>query len=325
VSSLLPEDAPLVAVRRGELVESLHRGRVVISDAAGEVSYALGDASGYAYIRSSGKLFQVLPVVATGAADTLPDEELAVVCASHGGEERHVAAVRSVLAKAGLDESRLQCGVHAPLYAPAARELFRSGGEPAAVHNNCSGKHAGMLLACVHNGWDPESYREPDHPLQRLNRRTVARCCGVPEEEVRLGVDGCGVPVFALPLAALATGFARLASGERLPHDLAEPAARVRRAVGEHPFMVAGTGRLDTEVMRRAGLICKGGAEGVLAVGSPAGWGIAIKVSDGSSRATRPAAVAALARVGIELKGATFETRITNRRGEPVGEREALF
>ncbi|WP_207890346.1 asparaginase [Rubrobacter taiwanensis] len=323
-----PEDVPLAAVRRGEILESVHRGRLVVADAAGEVLRFAGDPDGYVCLRSAAKPIQALPTVFTGAAGAyaLTGEELAVTCASHGGEPRHVAAVRSILKKAGLSERHLRCGGHPPLHAPSARDLFRSGGEPSAVHDNCSGKHAGMLLACVHNGWDVGSYRSPDHPLQRLVLRTVARCCGAKPEEVRIGVDGCGVPVFALPLRGLAAGFARLATGNGLPEDLAEAAARVRAAMRAHPFMVAGTGRLDTEVMRAADLISKGGAEGVLAVGSPEGWGLAVKVSDGAGRAAGPAAAAALAEMGVKLpRTGALSPGITNRSGEVVGALEILF
>ena len=267
-----------------------------------------------------------IQTVATGAADELTSPELAVVCASHSGEERHVGAVRSVLDRAGLDESFLQCGAHLPMYGPAAREVYRSGEEPTAVHHNCSGKHAGMLLACARNGWETENYRDPGHPLQRLNLSAVARCCGVGEEDVRLATDGCGVPVFALPLGALAAGFARLAGGENLPDDLAAAAARVRTAIRAHPFMVAGTGRLDTGIMQSTNLISKGGAEGVLAVGSPEGWGVAIKISDGSGRPLGLVARAALAERGVDLQPeGMLRTELRNPRGDTVGEMEVLL
>ena len=320
-SAGLPDDVPLVAVRRGALVESVHRGRSAVCDAGGELMEATGDPDGYVYPRSSAKPLQAMPLLLSGAADAfgLTDEELAVVCASHNAEEPHLAAVRSILRRAGLSEDDLQSGAHPPMYAPAAAELARRGEEPTQVHGNCSGKHAGMLAICVYEGWETASYRDPDHPLQLWILQTVARVCGLECDEILLAGDGCGLPAFAMPLRSLATGFARLASGENLPDDLVEAARRVDRAMREHPYMVAGTGRLDTEVMRGADLVAKSGAEGVFAVGSPDGWGLALKGSDGTTRAVSPTALATLARQGVEV-AQTFEVRpVHDLHGATVG------
>ncbi len=320
-SAGLPDDVPLVAVRRGALVESVHRGRVAVCDAGGELIEATGDPEGYIYARSSAKPFQAMPLLLSGAADAfgLTDEELAVVCASHNAEERHLAAVRSILKRAGLSEDDLQSGAHPPMYAPAAAELARRGEEPTQVYGNCSGKHAGMLALCVYEGWETATYRDPDHPLQRRILQTVARVCGLERDEILLAGDGCGLPAFAMPLRNLATGFARLAAGENLPDDLAGAARRIRQAMREHPFMVAGTGRLDTDVMRDADLIAKSGAEGVFAAGSPDGWGLALKVSDGATRAVSPAALAALARQGVEVNQTPESRPVHDLHGAPVG------
>ena len=299
----LPEDAPLVAVRRGPMVESIHRGRLVFCDPAGNVLDATGDPEAYVFARSSAKPFQALPLVLSGAADAfgLTDEELAVACASHNAEGPHLAAVRSLLEKAGLSEDDLQSGAHPPMYAPEAAKLARSGEKPRPLHGNCSGKHAGMLAVCAHEGLDTGGYRNPDHPLQRRILELVVEACGLREDEALVAGDDCGVPAFALPLKNLATGFARLATGEGLSDEVAGAAERLGRAMREHPFMVAGTGRFDTEVMGATGLVCKSGAEGVFAAGSTGGWGLAIKVSCGGGRAVRPAAVAALGRRGVEV------------------------
>jgi L-asparaginase II len=320
-SAGLPDDVPLVAVRRGALVESVHRGRVAVCDPDGELIEAAADPDGYIYSRSSAKPFQALPLLLSGAADAfgLTDEELAVVCASHNAEEPHLAAVRSILSRAGLSEDDLQSGAHPPMYAPAAAELARRGEEPTQVHGNCSGKHAGMLALCVYEGWETTSYRDPDHPLQRRILQTVARGCGLERDEILLAGDGCGLPAFAMPLRNLATGFARLATGENLPGDLAEAVRRIRQAMREHPYMVAGTGRLDTDVMRGADLIAKSGAEGVFAAGSPQGWGLALKVSDGTTRAVSPAALAALARRGVEVPQTSESRPVHDLHGAPVG------
>jgi L-asparaginase II len=326
-SAGLPADAPLVAVRRGALVESVHRGRVAVCDPYGEVIEATGDPDGYAYARSSAKPFQAVPLLLSGAADSfgLTDEELAVVCASHNAEEPHLAAVRSILKKAGLSEDDLQSGAHPPMYAPAAAELARRGEEPGQVHGNCSGKHAGMLALCVHEGWETASYRDPDHPLQQRIFETVARVCGLERDEILRAGDGCGVPSLAMPLRNLATGFARLATGENLSDDLAGTARRVRRAMREHPYLVAGTARLDTAVMRGTDLIAKSGAEGVFAAGSPDGWGLALKISDGTTRAVSPAALAALARRGVEVPETSESRPVHDLHGASVGSIEPLL
>jgi L-asparaginase II len=308
------------------LVESVHRGRVAVCDQEGRVVEAVGDPEGYVYARSSAKPFQALPLVLSGAADTLglTDEELAVACASHNAEEPHLRAVRSILEKAGLSEDDLQCGAHPPLYAPAAIELACRGEEPGNIHGNCSGKHAGMLAVCVHQGWATGGYRNPSHPLQVWILEIVARVCGLEPDEILLGGDGCGVPSFGLPLGNLATGFARLATGA-LPGDLAEAAIKVGGAMREHPYMVGGTERFDTVVMRRTDLVCKSGAEAVFGSGSPEGWGLALKVSDGGARALRPAALAALSRRGVEGPDELASSPVRDLHGEVVGECVPLF
>jgi len=268
-----------------------------------------------------------MPLVLSGVADALglTDEELAVACASHNAEEPHLAAVRSILEKAHLSEEDLQNGAHPPLYAPAAAELARSGEEPKPIHGNCSGKHAGMLAVCVHEGWEKESYRDLDHPLQLWILEIVARIGGLERDEILLGGDGCGVPSYGMPLKNLATGFARLASGENLPDDLAGAAERIRGVMQKHPYMVAGTGRFDTAVMRGTNLVCKSGAEAVFAAGSPEGWGLALKISDGATRALRPAALATLARRGVEVPDEPQSRPVRDLHGEAVGSVVPLF
>ena len=281
----------------------------------------MGDAGGYAYARSSAKPFQAVPLILSGAADTLglTDEELAVACASHNAEEPHLGAVRSILRKARLSEEDLQNGAHPPLFGPAAAALARRGEQPKTIHGNCSGKHAGMLAVCAHEGWETDSYRNPDHPLQRWILEIVCRFCGLKSDEIVLGGDGCGVPAFGMPLRNLATGFARLATGDNLPVELAEAAEKVRRAMREHPFMVAGTERFDTLVMGGTDLVSKSGAEAVYGAGSPEGWGLALKISDGRERALRPAALTILARRGVEVPGASPSRTVRDLHGEAVG------
>ena len=321
----LPEDAPLAAVMRGALVESVHRGRLVVCDPGGDVLEAVGDPAAYVYLRSSAKAFQALPLLLSGTADAfgLTDRELAVACASHNAEEPHLAAVRSILKKASLSEGDLQSGAHPPMYGPEAAKLARSGEEPHPIHSNCSGKHAGMLAVCVHEGYETVTYRDPGHPLQRSILGLIAQVCGLREDEVLVAGDNCGVPAFALPLRSFATGLARVATGEELSDELAGAALRIGDAMRAHPFMVAGTGRFDTRLMERTELLVKGGAEAVLAAGSPEGWGLALKISDGSERAVRPAALAALEGRGVEVEDEDYTLR--GLHGETVGEISPLI
>jgi L-asparaginase II len=321
----LPEDAPVAAVTRGALAESVHRGRLIVCDPDGNVLEAVGDPEAYIYARSSTKPFQALPLILAGAADAfgLTDRELAVACASHNAEEPHLAAVRSILQKAGLTEDDLQSGAHLPLHEPEADALIRSGEEPRPIHSNCSGKHAGMLAVCAYEGYETATYRDPSHPLQRRILGLIAEVCGLREDEVLVAGDNCGVPAFALPLRSFATGLARLATGKALPNELALAALCVGDAMREHPFMVAGTGRFDTELMDSTDLLVKGGAEAVLAVGSQEGWGMALKISDGAVRAVRPAALAALGGMGVEVPEAVSE--VSGLHGEKVGEIRPLI
>lgn len=325
-SAGLPEDAPLAATRRDSLVESVHRGRVVVCDPAGNILDAVGDPEGYVYFRSSAKPFQALPLVLSGAADALKlsEEELAVICASHNAEPRHLSAVRSILRKAGLSEDDLQSGAHPPMHGPAAARLARSGDEPRPIHGNCSGKHAGMLALCANQGWNTTGYRKPDHPLQQKILGAIVGICGAERDEVLVAGDNCGVPAFALPLKNLALGFARLATGENLSGELVEAVRRIRDAMRSNPFMVSGTGRFDTELMQATNLVVKSGAEAVFACGSPEGWGMAIKVSDGSGRAVRPAALAALSRQGVRGAG-DDASDLRDLHGVKVGEISSLL
>jgi L-asparaginase II len=289
----------------------------------GEAIDSLGDPKAFICLRSAAKPFQALPLVFSGAADAfgITAEELAVVCASHSAEPPHLAAVRSILGKAGLCEDDLQTGAHPPMHALAAARLARTGERPRPIHGNCSGKHAGMLATCTYAGWDHLTYRDPEAPLQRLIRRTVAKLCGLEPEAVLLAGDGCGVPVFALPLENLALGFARLAAGgaEDFPEDLLEAVRRARNAMRAHPFMVAGTGRFDTQVIEETDLVAKSGAEGVFAAGSPEGWGLALKISDGSGRAVAPTALAALSERGVRPPAQMRSSEVTDLHGKVVG------
>ena len=268
-----------------------------------------------------------MPLVESGAADAfgLGDDELAVACASHSGEPVHVAAVRSLLAKAGLDESYLACGAHWPISEKAASELIRAGRRPQAIHNNCSGKHAGMLAACVHLGFDPRGYARPDHPLQHMIAKFISETCAIALDRSRMGIDGCSVPTWAMPLRALARGFARLGTGEGLAVERARAANRLVAACFASPVLVAGEGRFDTLVMSKLApsVFVKGGAEGVHCAALPRlGLGVAVKVDDGAKRGTERALAEMIAALLPKARSALadqLDGEIVNWRGTSVG------
>ncbi len=280
----------LVEVIRGSLLESEHRGRVAVIDADGNAVLRLGDVARPVFPRSAVKPLQALPLVETGAADRFGfgDEELALASASHAGEPAHVALVEHMLARAGLDAAALVCGAHPPIHAPSAQALARSGREPSALHNNCSGKHAGFLCVACAMEANPAGYADPAHPVQRAVKAAIEGIAGVALEDRSRAIDGCSVPTWALPLEKLAHGFARFGTGRGLDPHRAEAAARIRAACAANPYLVAGTGRFCTRVMAHFGgrVLVKGGAEGVLCGALPeAGLGIAVKCDDGAARA----------------------------------------
>ncbi len=293
-------DPVLVEVLRGSLVESVHRAAFAVVDPDGRLVRAVGDVERPVFPRSAAKPLQALPLVASGAADRfgLSPADIAIACGSHLGEPDHVATVECFLAKCGQTPAELECGSHWPLSEAAARDLAAGGGVPNALHNNCSGKHAGFLCLARSLGVEPAGYVRPDHPAMRLVTGAIETACRTSLDDSRMGVDGCSIPTFALPLRALATAFARLATGHGLPSALAISAARVRAAVASHPRMIGGTNAFDTRVagVCGEGVMCKSGAEGVAAIAIPsAGLGIAIKIADGSGRAIEPLAAALIA------------------------------
>ena len=286
---------PVVAeIRRGSLIESRHRGSIAVVDADGAVVLALGSVDTLVYPRSAVKAMQALVLLESGAADrfALGDEALALACASHGGEPGHVAVVERTLAAAGLDASALACGVHWPSHAPSAQALARSGASATALHNNCSGKHAGFLCAACALGVDPRGYTDPGHAVQRAVKAVFEDLAGITIPDEHRAVDGCSVPTWAMPLSALARGFARFGSGQGMGPERTIAAKRLRVACAAKPWHIAGTGRFCTAVMERFGdrVFVKTGAEGVFCGAIPgAGLGVAIKVDDGAARASEVA------------------------------------
>src|SRR6266568_63331 len=224
----------LVEVIRGSLLESEHRGRVAVIDADGNAVLRLGDVARPVFPRSAVKPLQALPLVETGAADRFGfgADELAVASASHAGEPAHVALVEHMLARAGLDVAALVCGAHPPIHAPSAQALARSGREPSALHNNCSGKHAGFLCVACAMEANPAGYADPAHPVQRAVKAAIEGIAGVALEDRSRAIDGCSVPTWALPLEKLAHGFARFGTGRGLDPHRAEAAARMAFSAG---------------------------------------------------------------------------------------------
>jgi len=292
----------LVEVLRGRLVESRHRGAVAVADSDGRRVLARGDTARPVYPRSAIKALQALPLIESGAADRfgLADDELALACASHSGEPAHVATATRMLGRAGLDVAALRCGAHWPINQAAAQALARTGGVASALHNNCSGKHAGFLCTACALDADRASYAEPTHPVQREVKAVLESLGGATIGEDVCAVDGCSVPTWALPLDGLATALARFGSGTGMAPARAKAAARLRAACAAYPWHVAGTGRFCTEIMQRfgAGLFVKTGAEGVFCAALPKqGLGIAVKCDDGAGRAAEVMLAATLSQL----------------------------
>lgn len=324
-------DNPVLAeVTRGSAVESRHRGAAVVADADGRVVLALGDVERPVFPRSAVKALQALPLLESGAADRygLTPAEIALAVASHSGEQAHAEASLAMLNKAGRDASCLECGAHWPMGEAAARALAKAGGEPSALNNNCSGKHAGFICLACGMDEDPKSYVQAGHAVQQAVRGALEEVTGAAHRAELSGVDGCSIPTYAVPLTALARGFARFGTGQGFGPKRAEAARRIREAVAAHPFMVAGTGRFDTRLMERFGqrAFIKTGAEGVYCGALPElGYGIALKCDDGAGRAAE-VAMAALIERFLPLNGeeqAAFapfrETVLTNWNGIEVG------
>ncbi len=305
------------SVRSG-LVETCHRGEVVAVDPGGRVIGRWGGLGRRFYMRSAAKPFQAQVSLEHGAR--LSDEELAVACASHSGEPVHVALTRRILAEAGLGEDDLRCPPDLPMGAARDRLYAAGSAGPAPIYHNCSGKHAAMLAACVASGWPTAGYYQPDHPLQQHNLAEMTSALGEAPEPT--GVDGCGVPTFAVTVEAMARAFARLAVAERY--------GRVRDAMHRYPALTSGTGRPEAKLAAELGLVAKGGAAGCIGVAVPGRLGLAAKADDGSFEAAVVAAAEALRRLGLVPDTAAprldgVATMPVLGRGEPVGRLEPAF
>lgn len=314
-------------VTRGTMVESRHRAAIAVVDAAGRVVLRMGDIDAPAYPRSAIKPLQALPLLETGAADafSLTDSEIALACASHGGEPRHTDAVAAWLARIGCGVDDLECGEHLPYHEPTAHALVQRGEAPSALHNNCSGKHAGFLTLARHLGVPTRGYIRHEHPVQQRILGVLESVTGVDLGAAPRGIDGCGIPVIGIPLGNMALAMARLIEPSDQPDARQAAAARIVEAMAAHPFMVAGSGRFCTRVMEAVGdrVVLKTGAEGVYCASLRAeALGIALKVDDGTTRAAEAAMGALLRRFGIigAAEAGLLDQPITNRAGTRVGE-----
>lgn len=339
---------PLVEVKRGAMTESLHRGFIAVVDAEGEILASLGRIETRTWYRSAAKPFQTIPIIVSGAAEyyQLSDQELAVITGSHSGENIHLEAVSSILRKIGLSSADLLCGVHPPFDSAAAKQLQAEDRQPQVLHNNCSGKHAGMLAFAKFISEPTANYIDPQHPIQCQIRIVLARLADVPVDEIAIAIDGCSAPVFGVSIRAMARSYAQLAGVRQtdIEADLPSPAAaaeRVVRAMTQFPEMVGGSyGRLDTDLMRASDgqIVSKVGAEGVQLLGVrpcpqyPKGLGIAIKVEDGDTRRARdPVVIETLRQLGVLDQNQLAQlapyghSTIFNHRGLEVGEVRTCF
>jgi L-asparaginase II len=339
----IPAPEPLVEVTRGGLTESRHRGHVIAVEPDGTIVAQLGARETVTYLRSSAKPHQAIPLIASGAADrfNFDEREIALACASHNGEPIHTEVAAEMLRKIGVGPEALKCGVHDPFSPDITRELREKGEAPNVLQNNCSGKHAGMLALALHLGAPLETYDEPGNPVQKAIAETVAQFSGVPIEDIAVGTDGCGVPVFGITVKAMALMYARLVSPPEYDEATRNACARIVSAMTAYPELIGGTrDRLDTEIMRAAKgrLVSKVGAEGVYTCGIlpcehwPRGLGLALKIEDGDDHRARPTVVIeSLRQLGI-LADESLEAvsryaffPVRNRRGDVVGEVTAAF
>ncbi len=321
----------LVEVTRGGVVESFHRGAACVYDSTGARVLAWGHVDRPVFPRSTVKLLQAVPFLETGAADICQAgfNELALACASHGGERAHVAVARAWMDRLGLEEGHLACGAHIPYDSEAAASLVRAGEAPSALHNNCSGKHLAMAATALAKGEPVEGYHEPDHPVQRRVRDTMAELAGEDLAQAPMGIDGCSIPTYGMSLAALARAMARVADPRGLRVARQSAIRRLRNAVARNPFLVAGTGRFCSALIGRKSteLYVKTGAEGVFVASLyELGVGVALKIDDGAKRAAE-VALAAILRYLEVLDDADWEglaeytaPRVLSRAGAEVGE-----
>lgn len=337
---------PLLELTRGQIVESVHCGSAAVCDSSGQLIAWYGDPESITYLRSTAKPFQALPFIEAGGDRTfnLSLAEIAIMCASHSGTDLHIATVRSLQSKVGIEESELLCGVHPPYDEATQQQLRQRGEQPAPNRHNCSGKHSGMLAFARLRNWPTANYIDPNHPLQREILVTLAEMADLPGENIAIGIDGCSAPNYALPLKNCALAYARLCDPADLPQRRAQACRKITSAIVENPVLIAGQGRFDTRLMEvtRGKVISKGGAEGYQGVGimpgvltpDAPGIGIALKIGDGDARGrARPAVTLEILHQLGAITPEEFESLsefgprfpITNWRNVLVGEARTCF
>ena len=322
-----------VETLRGGLVESVSRVRAIVlpTDASGHAAplYQSGDAEAPAFWRSAAKFIQALSLFHSGAIERFgfSEQELALACASHSGGDSHVSVAAGMLAKLGLPVSALHCGPHSPLGVAEAKALQDRGEAPGRLHNNCSGKHSGMLAVCLARGWPIADYHRLHHPLQQEILRHMSQVTDVPIAQIETAVDGCGAVVFRTPLRTLALAYLRLLHGA-LPEPHREAGLRILAALRRSPQMIAGPGRLCTALIEttRGRMVGKIGADGIYALGAEGQGGLSLKIEDGNGKHTDAVVCQLLFRLGW-LSAAEFESLRTyaqqpifNHQLEQVGE-----
>ncbi len=327
----------LLHYTRGGYIEDIHRGDVVAVDITGKIVDAIGDAQRAMYWRSAAKPFQALQFVEQGGLEKygITQKELALLVSSHSGEPMHVELVKGILAKIGLTADALDCGPARPMNCKAANALIENHEKPQAVHNPCSGKHSQILALCQMMGLDIAGYTNPEHEVEKVIRAHVAMAARIPDEKLKIGIDGCGVPVFYLPLYNMALAYARLAIPEKAEWGAYENAAlTIRNAMRAYPEILAGTGRIDTVVSKitKGRIIAKIGANAVYCLSDMKnGIGIAFKIEDGSYRAINPAVIGVLKRLDLITREEhaalleKFPPVLKNHRGDIIGTVETMF
>lgn len=310
-------NAPLeVGVLRGSSVESRHRVHVVESDAAGNLLRHWGNPELSFFPRSAVKMIQAL----VWMEEKSDPEEIAIACGSHHGEEIHLAVVNRWLGRLGLSEKNLECGAHEPTGKMAALALARKGESPCQIHNNCSGKHCGLLTACLASGWDLEGYSNYDHPLQAKIRELLAQFLGMDLNQSPWGIDGCGIPTYAIPLRSMAVAMAKLANPDSLDSHIQKSVGRVNAAIKKHPLLLGGSESFSSKVVAETEgrAYAKLGAEGVYGIWLPQeGIGLSVKCEDGNARAAECAVAAILRDLGHPV---SFSPLLKRWTGEVVGQ-----
>jgi len=326
----------LVKASRNLIVENMYRGSVVMIGDDGRIKAYCGDSYYISYMRSAAKPLMATALVETGAADAFAftDAELAILCGSHIGAPEHVEAVSGILQKIGLTEDAMTLGADLSLDDELREQRIHDHVEPRKIFHNCSGKHAGMLALCCHMGWDAKEYQQSEHPVQQFLRQRVADFCGLQATEIIIGVDGCGVPVYAMPLYNMALAYYNLCNGDQLAGTRREAANRILDAMAACPQMVAGEGHFCTELIRRTHgrVIGKLGADGIYCAAEREGkWALAIKIEDGNTAVIPAVVIRAFRQMNILSEDEHQALRhfavrdINNYRGEVVGRTQAAF